>query len=82
MVIIRSKNLVEEHDQQVVVSYRFEQSRMYVEPLMLVGVFLAFFVLCMLLARTSAISAKKTASAANLRELSSSDLKAAADKSQ
>ncbi len=79
VVILRARNLVEEHDQQVVISYRFERSRMYVEPAMLVASFFAFFVLCMLLARTSGIT--KTTSSTK-KASSSGDLNVGADKKE
>lgn len=75
VVIIKAHNLVEEHDQQVVISYNFERSRMVVEPLMLIASFFALFVVAMLLGRTSSISDKKSAS-------SIADLKATIAKSQ
>jgi len=76
VVILHARNLVEEHDQQVVISYRFERSRIYVEPAMLVASFFAFFVLCMLLARTSAVT-KVSGSKGPKAASSSGDLKAA-----
>jgi oligosaccharyltransferase complex subunit alpha (ribophorin I) len=50
VVILRAKNLVEDHDAKVTVSYKFNKTRMLVEPLMLVAAYLAFFLLCTLLA--------------------------------
>lgn len=52
VIILHAKNLVPEHDKQVHISYTFSRPRMFVEPLMLVGTFFAFFVLCSVLART------------------------------
>jgi oligosaccharyltransferase complex subunit alpha (ribophorin I) len=43
VVTIRAKNVVENHSEQVVISYNFEKSRMLVEPFMLVGFFFAIF---------------------------------------
>jgi hypothetical protein len=54
VLILKAKNIVEEHDKQVVVSYSFQKSRMIVEPLMLVGLYLTLFLLCSLLARAGA----------------------------
>eukprot|EP01038_Epipyxis_sp_PR26KG_P014596 gene14596-19602_t len=53
VLIIRAKNLVEEHDFQVHVSYNFNTTRMLVEPLMLVGSFFALFLLYTFFSYTS-----------------------------
>jgi len=60
VLTLRAKNIVGEHDAQVTVSYAFQQSRMLVEPLILVSSFFAFFVACSILARldTSLVGAK------------------------
>lgn len=64
MIILRAKNLVSEHDKQVTISYTFAKKRIYVEPLMLVVTFFAFFMLCSLLSRTGSPAVKdKKASA-------------------
>ena len=52
---IRAKNLVEEHDKKIIISYTFDRSRMLFEPLLLCGVFFAFFVGCSLLSRVSSV---------------------------
>ena len=59
MIILKAKNLVEEHDKQVHISYKFSQPRMLVEPLMLVISYLLFFVVCSILARTSSSTGVK-----------------------
>lgn len=68
VIILHAKNLVPEHDKQVHISYTFNKPRMFVEPLMLVGTFFAFFLLCTVLARTGAApratASKKNESAA------------------
>ena len=51
MLTLRSKNIVPEHDAQVEVSYKFKQSRMWVEPLILTGSFMLFFLACSLIVR-------------------------------
>jgi Ribophorin I len=51
---------VEDHDQQVVVSYNFTRSRMLVEPLMLIASFFVFFIVCSAIARLET-PGKKTA---------------------
>jgi hypothetical protein len=76
VIIIKAHNLVEEHDQQVVITYNFERSRMVVEPLMLIASFFAFFVVAMVLGRTSNISTKKSVKG------SSSDLKTTVSKNE
>ena len=60
VLTLKAKNIVGEHDAQVVVSYAFQQSRMLVEPLILVSSFFAFFIVCSMLARldTSLVGAK------------------------
>ena len=52
---IRAKNLVEEHDKKIIISYTFDRSRMLFEPLLLCSVFFAFFVGCSLLSRVSSV---------------------------
>lgn len=54
MIILHAKNLVPEHDKQVHISYTFARPRMFVEPLMLVLTYFAFFCVCSLLARSGA----------------------------
>jgi hypothetical protein len=54
VLILKAKNIVEEHDKQVHISYSFSSSRMVVEPLMLVGIYLLFFLICSTLTRASA----------------------------
>jgi oligosaccharyltransferase complex subunit alpha (ribophorin I) len=51
VVIIKAKNIVPEHDGQMMISYTFNRSRMMVEPLMLVCSFFCFFLFCSVLAR-------------------------------
>ncbi len=51
MLNIRASNIVEEHKKQVVISYKFAQSRMLVEPLMLIISFFLFFIICSIIAR-------------------------------
>ena len=53
VIILKAKNLVEEHDKQVHISYRFSSPRILVEPFMLVISYLMFFLVCSMLARTS-----------------------------
>ena len=54
VINLRAKNLVAEHSEGITISYRFQQTRMIIEPLMLVTSFLAFFVVCILLVRIDA----------------------------
>jgi oligosaccharyltransferase complex subunit alpha (ribophorin I) len=61
VLILRGKNLVEELDSEVVVTYSFAKSRIYVEPFMLVFSFFAFFLFCSLLSRTGGIPKKNKA---------------------
>ena len=60
VVILRAKNLVEEHDKQVRISYTFSKPRMIVEPLMVVFTYFLFFCICSVIVRTG--SAKKATS--------------------
>lgn len=59
VIILKANNLVEQHDEQVHISYSFAQPRMLVEPLMLVCSYFCFFILCMILSRTSSISSAR-----------------------
>lgn len=58
VIVLKASNLVEDHDQKVVVTYEFPASKMIVEPFMLVGAFLIVFVICSFLSRASAITTK------------------------
>ncbi len=51
VISIKAKNLVEEHNEQIVISYLFNTQRMLVEPLTLVASFFVFFFLLSVLAR-------------------------------
>ena len=51
VLTLKAKNIVEEHDKQVVISYSFQRARMVVEPMLLVGSFFAMFVVASILAR-------------------------------
>jgi oligosaccharyltransferase complex subunit alpha (ribophorin I) len=53
VLTLKGKNIVEEMDKQVIISYSFQRQRMIVEPLILVASFFAFFVLYSFLARLS-----------------------------
>lgn len=59
VIILRGKNFVEEHDKQIVISYKFSSQRMIIEPLMLVASYFAFFVICSILARFNGGSSPK-----------------------
>jgi oligosaccharyltransferase complex subunit alpha (ribophorin I) len=59
VIIFKGKNLVEEHNEQVVVSYTFSSPRMLVEPMMLVASFFAFFLLCSIVVRMDTSSTSK-----------------------
>ena len=61
VIILKAKNLVEEHDKQVHISYKFSQPRMLVEPLMLVVSYLLFFIACSILGRTSSVDSVSAA---------------------
>ena len=54
VITLRALNTVEEHDGQIIVSYSFSRSRMLVEPLMLVGSFFLFFLVCSVASRLDA----------------------------
>jgi oligosaccharyltransferase complex subunit alpha (ribophorin I) len=56
VISLKSKNIVEEHDKKVTISYEFAQARMLVEPVMLVSGFLVFFFACIVLSRVSNVS--------------------------
>lgn len=60
VLILKARNLVEEHDMQVTVSYNFAKSRMVVEPMILVASFFVFFVVCSILARLGDASVPAT----------------------
>lgn len=43
VITMRASNIVEDHDEQVVIKYSFEPKRIWVEPFILVSSFFAFF---------------------------------------
>lgn len=53
VLTLRAKNIVEEHEKQVIVSYNFNRPRMLVEPSLLVATYFCFFLLCSLIVRVS-----------------------------
>ena len=53
VLTLRGKNIVEEMDKQVIVSYTFQRQRMIVEPMILVASFFALFVAYSFMARLS-----------------------------
>ncbi|KAJ1416540.1 Ribophorin I [Ochromonadaceae sp. CCMP2298] len=61
VIILNAKNLVEEHDKQVHISYTFNKPRMFVEPIMLVLSYFFFFCFCSLVGRMGVGSAVKKA---------------------
>ena len=64
VLTVRAKNLVEAHDQKLVVSYAFSRPRMLFEPALLCATFFAFFVGCSLLSRVGSIITDSGSSAA------------------
>lgn len=63
VIIFETANLVDESSSVVTVSYTFEPKRIYVEPLMLIGSFFGFFVVCSVLSRVFVKGKPKTHSA-------------------
>jgi oligosaccharyltransferase complex subunit alpha (ribophorin I) len=51
VLTLRAKNVVEEHEKQVIVSYSFNKPRMLIEPSLLIVTFFCFFLLCSLIRR-------------------------------
>lgn len=51
VLTIRSKNVVEEHEKQIVISYSFNKPRMLVEPGLLVATYFCFFLFCSFIVR-------------------------------
>ncbi len=56
--MIKAKNLVEEHNDQVEISYDFQKNKIYVEPMMLVATFFGFFFVVSFIARGTKIVQK------------------------
>lgn len=61
VVVLKAKNIVEEHSAQVVLTYSFSSSRMVLEPLMIVVVLLGAFVLTSVVMRGDVNVSKKEA---------------------
>jgi hypothetical protein len=55
VLILKTKNVVEEHDKKITISYDFTPTRMFVEPVMLVCSFFVFFLACTFFARISSV---------------------------
>mmetsp|Transcript_14306 Transcript_14306/g.21418 ORF Transcript_14306/g.21418 Transcript_14306/m.21418 type:complete len:431 (+) Transcript_14306:129-1421(+) len=51
VLIIKAKNIIEEHNKEIRVSYEFRRSRMIAEPIMLMVAFFTFYTVCMVLTR-------------------------------
>lgn len=62
VLTFKAKNVVPEHDGQVVITYTFDKTRMLFEPAVLISSFFLFFVCCMALTRLDASSASSTKS--------------------
>eukprot|EP00981_Chlorochromonas_danica_P014412 scaffold7957_cov129-Ochromonas_danica.AAC.1 len=60
VIILKARNLVQEHDQKVEITYSFSKERMVVEPLMLVASFMALFIVFSIVARSTTISSRKS----------------------
>jgi hypothetical protein len=58
VIIIKAKNLVEEHNDQVEISYDFAKNKIYVQPLMLVATFFGLFFVASFIARGTKIAQK------------------------
>lgn len=65
VVVLKAKNLVEEHNRKVEISYSFAKTRMVVEPLMIVASFAALFVMLSIVSRTTAIASRESFSKEN-----------------
>jgi len=59
VIILKGKNFVEDHDEEIVISYDFSTTRMIVEPLMLVLAYFAFFIICSIVVRMDKTTSKK-----------------------
>lgn len=79
VLTISASNLVEEHDKEVVITYRFPKHKMVIEPLMLVGAFFLLFVFCSVIARTQSISARGLKSKTSEKQLSDAAEKSKSD---
>ncbi len=58
VLILKAKNIVEDHDKKVIISYNFPKNKIIVEPLMLVGSFFVFFVLLSIFARGKVVKSE------------------------
>lgn len=68
VVVLKGKNMVEEHDEPVVITYSFASSRMLVEPLILISAFFIFFLISSIVARMDAPDPISIALAASKKE--------------
>jgi oligosaccharyltransferase complex subunit alpha (ribophorin I) len=59
VITLKAKNIVEEHDEPVTITYKFSNSRMIVEPLMLIVFYFSFFLICIVFARIDTGITKK-----------------------
>jgi len=62
VIKLNAKNIVEEHDEQILISYKFQKQRMLVEPFMLVGAFFFLFCFCIIIGRTTSVNSSSTKS--------------------
>ena len=54
MLKVKAKNLVPQHNKQIVISYSFSRARMLVEPLLIVGTVFLLFAFCAVISRLDA----------------------------
>eukprot|EP01041_Mallomonas_annulata_P011993 gene11993-25125_t len=60
VLTLKASKIVPEHEEQIVISYTFNKSSMAVEPIMLIGSFFLFFIVCCMLVRMDATSVIST----------------------
>ena len=59
VLTLKSKNIVEEHEKQIIISYSFDKPRMLVEPGLLILTYFCFFLFCSFIVRVSGDKKKK-----------------------
>ena len=53
VLTLKSKNIVEEHEKQIIISYKFNKPRMLVEPALLIATYFCFFLFCSFITRVN-----------------------------
>jgi hypothetical protein len=65
---IKAKNIVPLHNKQIVITYNFSRTRMFVEPLLLIGSVFLLFVMASMVSRMDDKGQKAVSSSSSIKQ--------------